>query len=50
MVKRLPALMQLIKAGIKKVYVATLDPNPLVSGSGVKLLKREWDRCRSWTA
>ena len=33
-----PCIDAIIKAGIKKVYVATLDPNPLVSGSGVKLL------------
>ena len=34
-----PCINAIIKTGIKKVYVATLDPNPLVSGSGVKLLK-----------
>ncbi len=34
-----PCINAIIKAGIKKVYVATLDPNPLVSGSGVKLMK-----------
>lgn len=34
-----PCINAIINAGIKKVYVATLDPNPLVSGSGVKLLK-----------
>ena len=34
-----PCISAIIGAGIKKVYVATLDPNPLVSGSGVKLLK-----------
>ena len=34
-----PCINAIIGAGIKKVYVATLDPNPLVSGSGVKLLK-----------
>ena len=34
-----PCIDAIIKAGIKKVYVATLDPNPLVSGSGVKLLR-----------
>ena len=34
-----PCINAIIKSGIKKVYVATLDPNPLVSGSGVKLLK-----------
>ena len=34
-----PCINAIIKAGIKKVYVATLDPNPLVSGSGVNLMK-----------
>ena len=34
-----PCINAIIKAGITKVYVATLDPNPLVSGSGVKLMK-----------
>ena len=34
-----PCINAIIKSGIKKVYVATLDPNPLVSGSGVKLMK-----------
>jgi diaminohydroxyphosphoribosylaminopyrimidine deaminase/5-amino-6-(5-phosphoribosylamino)uracil reductase len=34
-----PCIRAIIKSGIKKVFVATLDPNPLVSGSGVKLLR-----------
>ena len=34
-----PCINAIIKSGIKKVYVATLDPNPLVSGSGVELMK-----------
>ena len=29
----------LIEKGIKSVQVATLDPNPLVAGKGVQLLK-----------
>ena len=33
-----PCTKALIKAGIKKVVVAMLDPNPMVSGRGVKLL------------
>lgn len=33
-----PCTEAIIKAGIKKVYAATLDPNPLVSGKGVKKL------------
>ena len=34
-----PCTKALIKAGVKKVIVAMLDPNPVVSGRGVKLLK-----------
>ena len=34
-----PCTKALIKAGLKKVFVAMLDPNPMVSGRGVKLLK-----------
>ncbi len=30
----------IIKAGIKKVFIGTKDPNPLVSGKGIKRLKR----------
>ncbi len=36
-----PCVNALISAGIQKVFVATLDPNPLVSGSGVKLLRKK---------
>jgi diaminohydroxyphosphoribosylaminopyrimidine deaminase/5-amino-6-(5-phosphoribosylamino)uracil reductase len=34
-----PCTQALIKAGIKKVYVACGDPNPLVAGRGVKELQ-----------
>lgn len=34
-----PCTDALIKAGIKKVYIACLDPNPLVAGKGVTALK-----------
>src|SRR5262245_42807717 len=34
-----PCTDALIKAGIKKVYAACLDPNPLVSGKGIQQLK-----------
>jgi len=34
-----PCTKALIKAGVKNVVVAMLDPNPVVSGRGVKLLK-----------
>jgi len=37
--KTSPCTNALIKAGVKKVVVAMLDPNPVVSGRGVKLLK-----------
>ena len=34
-----PCANALIEAGISKVYVAMLDPNPEVSGKGIKLLQ-----------
>ncbi len=34
-----PCTQALIKAGIKKIYIATLDPNPLVAGKGMQELK-----------
>jgi diaminohydroxyphosphoribosylaminopyrimidine deaminase/5-amino-6-(5-phosphoribosylamino)uracil reductase len=34
-----PCAEAIVKAGIKKVVIATLDPNPLVSGRGVNILK-----------
>jgi diaminohydroxyphosphoribosylaminopyrimidine deaminase / 5-amino-6-(5-phosphoribosylamino)uracil reductase len=34
-----PCILALIAAGIKKVIVASLDSNPLVSGTGVKALR-----------
>ncbi len=35
-----PCTEAIIKAGIKKVVVGMLDPNPLVNGKGVEILKR----------
>ena len=35
-----PCADALIKAGLKKVVVATLDPNPLVAGKGIEKLKQ----------
>lgn len=34
-----PCTDAIIKSGIRKVYIATLDPNPRVSGGGVKKLR-----------
>ncbi len=34
-----PCTTVLLKSGVKKVVVAMSDPNPLVSGKGIKLLK-----------
>lgn len=34
-----PCAVAIVEAGIKKVVIATLDPNPVVSGRGVKILE-----------
>lgn len=34
-----PCAVAIVEAGIKKVIIATLDPNPVVSGNGVKILE-----------
>ncbi len=34
-----PCALKIIEKKIKKVYISQLDPNPLVNGRGVKLLK-----------
>lgn len=34
-----PCALAIVEAGIKKVVIATLDPNPVVAGNGVKLLQ-----------
>jgi diaminohydroxyphosphoribosylaminopyrimidine deaminase / 5-amino-6-(5-phosphoribosylamino)uracil reductase len=34
-----PCALAIVEAGIKKVVIAALDPNPLVSGRGVKILE-----------
>lgn len=34
-----PCTLALIKAGIKEVYAACVDPNPLVAGQGIKALQ-----------
>lgn len=34
-----PCAVAIVEAGIKKVVIAALDPNPVVSGNGVKILQ-----------
>src|SRR3954463_11811409 len=34
-----PCAVAIVEAGIKRVVIATLDPNPVVSGNGVKILE-----------
>ena len=34
-----PCVKKIIKMGIKRCVIATLDPNPLVAGKGIKILK-----------
>lgn len=34
-----PCAQAIVEAGLKKVVIATLDPNPLVAGNGVKILE-----------
>lgn len=34
-----PCTEAIIKAGIKRVYIGSLDPNPLVAGKGIKKLR-----------
>ncbi|RNF38685.1 bifunctional diaminohydroxyphosphoribosylaminopyrimidine deaminase/5-amino-6-(5-phosphoribosylamino)uracil reductase RibD [Planococcus salinus] len=34
-----PCALAIIEAGIQKAVIATLDPNPLVAGNGVKMLE-----------
>ncbi|SFC86776.1 diaminohydroxyphosphoribosylaminopyrimidine deaminase [Bacillus sp. OV322] len=34
-----PCAAALIKAGIKRVYISSADPNPLVAGKGIKMLE-----------
>ena len=36
-----PCTTSLLKSGVKKVVIAMPDPNPLVSGKGIKLLKEK---------
>ncbi|KOF57269.1 riboflavin biosynthesis protein RibD [Clostridium sp. DMHC 10] len=35
-----PCALALVKAGIKRVIIAMRDPNPLVSGKGIEILKQ----------
>ncbi|MBC8412369.1 MAG: bifunctional diaminohydroxyphosphoribosylaminopyrimidine deaminase/5-amino-6-(5-phosphoribosylamino)uracil reductase RibD [Nitrospira sp.] len=40
-----PCTAAIIKSGISKVVVAMIDPNPLVSGQGLRLLKKAGIEC-----
>jgi diaminohydroxyphosphoribosylaminopyrimidine deaminase/5-amino-6-(5-phosphoribosylamino)uracil reductase len=35
-----PCAPEIVKAGIKKVFIAMIDPNPIVNGKGIEHLKR----------
>lgn len=35
-----PCAPEIVKAGIKKVYVSMIDPNPIVNGKGIDYLRR----------
>ena len=35
-----PCALKIIEKGVKKVYIASLDPNPLVAGKGIEMLKK----------
>lgn len=34
-----PCAKKIVEMGIKKVYISMIDPNPLVSGNGIRILK-----------
>lgn len=36
-----PCVERILESGIRNVYLATLDPNPQVSGKGVEVLRKE---------
>lgn len=35
-----PCVNSIIKSGVKKVYIAMKDPNPLVNGKGLNILRK----------
>lgn len=37
--KQPPCTEAIIQAGIKKVYIGSVDPNPLIAGKGIKMLE-----------
>lgn len=45
--KQPPCTKEIIKAGIKEVVIATIDPNPIVSGKGIKKLKKNGIKTKS---
>lgn len=42
-----PCVPQLVNAGIKQVYIAMKDPNPIVAGRGIRALKKAGIRVQS---
>jgi len=43
-----PCTEAIISAGIRQVVVAMKDPNPKVSGRGIRILRKSWHRGNKW--
>ena len=42
--KQPPCVNAILESGIRRVIIGSSDPNPLVSGKGIRILKEAWDR------
>jgi diaminohydroxyphosphoribosylaminopyrimidine deaminase / 5-amino-6-(5-phosphoribosylamino)uracil reductase len=42
-----PCVLSIVKYGIKKVFLAMNDPNPIVNGKGVKFLRKKGIKVRT---
>lgn len=42
-----PCVLNIIKSGVRKVYVAMKDPNPLVNGKGLDVLRKNGIKVRT---